>query len=334
VVTNRDLEGLVDTSDQWIRSRTGIRERHVAAPGEATASMCAAAAQRALNQARLDAAELDLVVCATTTPDRLLPATGCLVQHRIGAVRAGAFDLNAACSGFLYGLILGTQCVRAGACERVLVVGGETLSRFLNWKDRGTCVLFGDGAGAVVLEATEHDCGVISSVLGSQGDVDELLTIRGGGSADPASAETVMRGEHCVHMRGKELFQKAVRCMAQAAREALKRAGLVWGDVRKVIAHQANERILRAVQDNLGLPEERLSLNLDRFGNTASASVPLGLCEFLATEGAKAGDHLLLVVFGGGLTWGAAVVRWAPVDAIVGVRNGLSGFEVNAVRGP
>jgi 3-oxoacyl-[acyl-carrier-protein] synthase-3 len=321
VLTNADLEALVDTSDAWIRTRTGIRERRVAAPGEATASMCAAAARRALERARLDPADLDLVICASTTPDRLMPATGCLVQAQIGATRAGAFDLNAACSGFLYGLTVGSQCVRSGACERVLVAAGETLSRFLDWQDRATCVLFGDGAGAVVLEAAEQECGVLGSVLGSDGDVRGLLTIQAGGSADPASPETVRHGDHLVRMRGSEVFRAAVRRMAEASEEALARSGLGVRQVRKVIPHQANGRIVRAVQAALGLPDDQVFLNLERYGNTASASIPIALCEYLETEGANSGDHLLLTAFGGGLAWGAAVVRWAPVAALIAARG-------------
>jgi 3-oxoacyl-[acyl-carrier-protein] synthase-3 len=321
VVTNRDLEKLVDTTDEWIRTRTGIRERRVAAPGEATASMCAAAARRALEQAELDPAEVDLVICASTTHDRLMPATGCLVQQQIGAARAGAFDVNAACSGFLYALVVGTQCIRAGACERVVVAAGETLSRFLDWKDRATCVLFGDGAGAVVLEAAGQECGVLGSVLRSDGDVRGLLTIGAGGSADPATEETVRRGDHLVRMRGTEVFKVAVRRMAQAAEGALAQAGLDAGQVRKVIAHQANERIVRAVQSTLGLPDGQMFVNVGNYGNTASASIPIGLCEYLATEGANPGDHLLMAAFGGGLAWGAAVVRWAPVRALIAARH-------------
>jgi 3-oxoacyl-[acyl-carrier-protein] synthase-3 len=320
VLTNRELEALVDTSDQWIRSRTGIRERRLAAPGETTASMCTAAARRALACAGLPADRLDLIVCATTTPDQPLPATGCLVQRRLGADRAGAFDVNAACTGFVYGLAAAAQFIRAGACDRALVVAGETLSRFLNWKDRNTCVLFGDGAGAVVLEAAEQDCGVLSAVLGSQGDAEHLLAIEAGGSARPASAETVARGEHYVTMRGSDVFKQAVRCMSRAAAEALARAGLAPADVHAVLAHQANLRILRATQESLGLPWERFFVNVDRCGNTGAASIPIALSEYLAAGAARAGDNLLLTTFGGGLTWASVVVRWADVAALVAAR--------------
>jgi 3-oxoacyl-[acyl-carrier-protein] synthase-3 len=323
VVTNRMVEARVQTSDDWVRARTGIAERRIAAPGETTASMCTLAARRALARAGLAAEDLDLVVCATTTPDHLLPATGCLVQEQLGAARAGAFDLNAACSGFLYGLVVGAQFIHADRYARVLVVGGETLSRFVNWEDRGTCVLFGDGAAALVLEATEQDCGLLSSVLGSRGDREHLLAIEAGGSARPATADTMAGGGHRITMRGAEVFKLAVRGMTQAAREAVAQAGLSAGELPKVTPHQANVRILRAVQESLGLPWEKVFVNLDRFGNTAAASVPLALCEFLESEPPRPGDDLLLVAFGGGLTWAAAVVRWADVTAIVRASGGV-----------
>jgi 3-oxoacyl-[acyl-carrier-protein] synthase-3 len=316
VLTNRMVEGMANTGDDWIRARTGIAERRVAGPGETTASMCTLAAQHALNRAGLAAGDLDLVVCASTTPDHLVPATGCLVQQRLGAERAGAFDLNAACTGFLYGLVVGTQFIHAGQYGRVLVVAGETLSRFVNWKDRGTCVLFGDGAAAVVLEATDQDCGLLSSVLGSRGDGEHLLAIEAGGSARPATADTVAAGAHCITMRGNEVFKLAVRTMTQAAGAALARAQLSAADLRQVIPHQANVRILRAVQESLGLSQDKMFVNLDRYGNTAAASVPIALCEFADAQAVRPGDNLLLVAFGGGLTWAAAVVRWADVSLI------------------
>jgi 3-oxoacyl-[acyl-carrier-protein] synthase-3 len=320
VLTNRELESLVDTSDEWIQTRTGIRERRIAGPGETTSSLCTVAARRALAAARLPAGRLDLIVCATTTPDQPLPATGCVVQRRLGAERAGAFDVNAACTGFVYGLAVGAQFIQAGACARVLVVGGETLSRFTNYRDRNTCVLFGDGAGAVVLEATEQEWGVLSTVLGSHGDADHLLAIEAGGSARPASAETVARGEHYVTMRGSDIFKLAVRSMSRASGQALARAGLDVGDVRAVVAHQANLRILRSTQEALGLPWEKFFVNVDRYGNTGAASIPIALSEFLAAGSARPGDNLLLATFGGGLTWAAAVVRWANVPAVLAAR--------------
>lgn len=321
VLTNKDLECIVDTNDEWIRTRTGILERRIAGPDETTGSMCTAAAKRALERARMASIDLDLVICASTTPDHLLPATACLVQHQIGAANAGAFDLNTACTGFVYALVAGSQFIQSGAYDRVLVVAGETLSRFLNWKDRNTCILFGDGAGAVVLEATDQPCGLLSSVLGSQGDGGHLLSIEGGGAARPASPETLASGEHFITMKGNEIFKFAVRSMGQAASEAMAKANISPSQVRKVIPHQANVRILKATQDALGLPWETMFVNVDRYGNTSAASVPIALSEFLETEEVLPGDNLLFVAFGGGLTWAAALLRWADVRAIVAERE-------------
>jgi 3-oxoacyl-[acyl-carrier-protein] synthase-3 len=316
ILSNQELETLVQTSDEWIQSRTGIRERHIAAPGETTSTMCTAAARQALECARLDAADVQLVICATTTPDHLLPSTGCLIQQRLGANRAGAFDLNSACTGFLSALIVGTQFIRCGTYERVLVVAGETLSRYIDWQDRSTCILFGDGAAAVVLEATDQDAGVMSTVMGSRGDLEHMLAIEAGGSARPATAETVARGEHFVRMRGNELFKFAVRNMARAANEAMAAAGLTTRDIHKVIPHQANARIITATQEALGFTDDKVFVNVDRHGNTGATSIPIALAELLAAEPVRAGDNLLMVTFGGGLTWAAAVVRWADLAAL------------------
>jgi 3-oxoacyl-[acyl-carrier-protein] synthase-3 len=321
VVTNKDLEARIATSDEWIHSRTGIRERRIAGPGETTSSLCTAAARRALACANLPAAQLDLVICASTTPDHLLPNTGSVIQQRLGATHAGAFDINAACSGFLYALATGSQFIRTGALSRVLVVGGETLSRFTNWEDRGTCVLFGDGAGAVVLEGTERECGVMSTVLGSRGDLEHLLAIEAGASAKPATADTLAGGEHFITMRGGDIFRLAVRSMSRAGREALTKAGLDLPDVRAVIPHQANVRILRSTQEALGLPWEKFVVNLDRYGNTGAASIPLALSEFLTAGDVRPGENLLMASFGGGLTWASAVVRWGDVAAIIARRE-------------
>jgi 3-oxoacyl-[acyl-carrier-protein] synthase-3 len=321
VLTNQELESLVKTSDEWIRKRTGISERRIAGKGETTSSMCTTAALRALACADLDSTDLDLVICATTTPDHFLPPTACLVQERLGARHAGAFDLNAACTGFLYALVVGSQFIQAGTCDRVLVVGGETLTRFVNWKDRNTCVLFGDGAGAVILEATDQEGGVLSSVLGSRGDLEHLLAIEAGGAAKPTTPESLLAGEQYITMRGNEVFKVAVRSMTQAAAEVLARADLAISDIRMVIPHQANERILKATQETLGLPWEKFFVNLHRYGNTAAASIPIALSEFLASTAVDPGDDLLFVAFGAGFTWGAAAVRCADVEAIVAQRR-------------
>ena len=321
VLTNRDLEAMVNTSDEWIRTRTGISERRIAGPDDTTSSMSTVAAQRALEQARMDAIDLDLVICASTTPDHLMPATAPLIGQHIGAVNAGAFDLNTACTGFVYALVVGSQFIQSGAYDRVLVVGGETFSRFLNWEDRNTCILFGDGAGAVVLEATDQECGLLSFVLGSQGSGGHLLTIEAGGAAKPASCDTIGAGEHYVSMRGNEIFKFAVRSMGQAASEALAKANLTHSEIRKVIPHQANVRILKATQEAIGLPWEKMFVNVDRFGNTSAASVPIALSEYLGSEEVMPGDNLLFVAFGGGLTWASAVLRWADVRSMVDQRK-------------
>jgi 3-oxoacyl-[acyl-carrier-protein] synthase-3 len=319
-LTNAELESRIGTTDEWIRTRTGIQERRIAGSEETTSTLCTAAARRALSRAALPAGAVDLVICATTTPDQLLPNTASLIQQRLGAGRAGAFDVNAACTGFLCALAIASQFIRAGTFERVLVVGGETLSRFTNWDDRATCVLFGDGAGAIVLEATDQESGVLSSVLGSQGDVDQLLAIPAGGAARPATLDTVARGEHFISMRGGDIFRLAVRAMTRASVEALEKAGVPSDDVRAVVAHQANVRILRATQQALGVPWEKFVINLDRYGNTGAASIPIALSELLTSEKVQPGEHLLLAGFGGGLTWASSVVRWADVEAIIAAR--------------
>jgi 3-oxoacyl-[acyl-carrier-protein] synthase III len=324
VLTNHQLAEMVDTTDEWIRSRTGIRERHIAAPEESTSTMCVAAARQALAIAGLSPFDLDLILCATTTPDQLMPATACAVQRDLGAVHAGAFDLNAACTGFLSAFITGSQFIQAGTFRRILVVSGETLSRFLNWKDRGTCVLFGDGAGAIVLEASEEESGLISFDLGCNGADGKLLTIEAGGSARPATATTVQESLHCVAMQGRDIFKFAVRAMAQAGTRALAQAGIAPETLRAVIAHQANERIIRATQEAMGLPWEKFYVNVDRFGNTGSAALAIALAEFLGKGPIQAGDEILLTVFGGGLTWAAAVYRHANVTAVVQQRKKLT----------
>ena len=321
ILDNNDLTRLIDTTDEWIRSRTGISERRLAGAGETTSTMCTIAAQRALESAGVAAQDIDLVICATTTPDHLLPATGCLIQQRLGASRAAAFDLNAACSGFLYAMTVANSFIVAGTARKVLVIGGETLSRFVDWHDRNTCVLFGDGAGAVVMEATSQDCGVLSTVLSSKGDVEKLLLIEAGGCARPASAETVATNAHVIRMRGNDIFKMAVRSMCQASRQALERAGLTMDDIHMVIPHQANLRIIQATQEALGLPMEKVFVNVERHGNTGAASVPIALVEYVDGKSINPGDNLLMVCFGGGLTWGASVVRWADVEKLKSERR-------------
>ncbi|MEI7685889.1 MAG: beta-ketoacyl-ACP synthase III [Planctomycetota bacterium] len=315
VLTNRDLESMVNTNDEWIVSRTGIRERRIAEPSETSGTLGLKAAHIALAKAKVNPADLDLVIFATTTPDYLLPASGCLIQQKLGAERAAAFDLNAACSGFLYGLSVGSQFIKTGTAKRVLVIAAEVLSRFVNWADRSTCILFGDGAAAVVLEASEQKAGILSCVLGSRGDVEKMLVIEAGAGAKPATAETIAALDHTIHMRGNEVFKMAVRNMVQAARESLNKANLTLDDIKAIIPHQANLRILKATQESLGFPAAKMFVNLDRYGNTGAASIPIALCEYLDQTPPQAGDHFLFAAFGGGLTWGSVVLRWADLPS-------------------
>jgi len=311
VVTNEDLTRSVDTSDGWIRERTGILERRVAEEGETTASLAIQAARRALARAACDPADIDLVVVATITPEYLFPATACLVQDAIGASKAAAFDLSAGCTGFVYGLALAAQGIQAGAYKYALVIGAETLSRILDWKDRRTCVLFGDGAGAVLLGASSAPGGVLTTLLGSDGSGAELLILRGGGSRHPVTRETTASRMHYLQMDGRKIFRFATRIIPEATREALDRVRLPLEHLELLIPHQANRRIIEASAQRLGLPPERVYTNIARYGNTSAASIPIALCEVLDAGRVQVGDHLALVGFGAGLTWGAAVIEWA-----------------------
>jgi 3-oxoacyl-[acyl-carrier-protein] synthase-3 len=310
VMTNADITRLVDTSDQWIVERTGIRERRIAAPSEATSDLAVAAATRALEAAGVHAPDLDMVLVATATPDMLFPATACLVQARLGATRAFAFDISAACTGFLYGLSVADQYLRSGAARTVLLVGAEVLSRVTDWTDRATCILFGDGAGAVVLRAERGERGILSTHIHADGSMWDFIHVPGGGSRHPPSEDTLVRGLHFLRMKGSETFKVAVRTLEETSLEALKANGLTIADVRWMIPHQANRRILEAVGARLGLPAERVVMNLDRVGNTSAASIPIALDELIRGGGASAHDVLLFAAFGAGLTWGSAAVRW------------------------
>jgi 3-oxoacyl-[acyl-carrier-protein] synthase-3 len=311
VLTNHDLASMVDTNDEWIQSRTGIRERHIAAEDQTTASLAYEAAHQALKVARLNPANLDLIIVATSTPEHLFPATACLVQDRLGAIKAGAFDLLAACTGFIYGLELATQMIRTGSARNALVIGAETLSRLVNWQDRDTCILFGDGAGAFVLQASEERAGLLSAVMRSDGSGGDLLSVPGGGSRLPASLETVQQGQHFIHMNGREVFRFATRVMTQATREVVADAGMEIDDINIVIPHQANRRIIESALRNLKIPTERCMINLDRYGNTSTASIPIATCEAMSQGRLKAGDSIVFVGFGAGLTWGAALAIWS-----------------------
>ncbi|GAB4504605.1 MAG: ketoacyl-ACP synthase III [Anaerolineales bacterium] len=311
IMTNADLSKIVDTSDEWIRERTGIRERHIARENQSTASLAVEAALAALQVANLRPTDLDLIICSTSTPEHIFPATACLVQDQIGATRAGAFDLLAACTGFIYALNMAAQSIHSGAIQNALVIGAETLSRFVNWHDRNTCILFGDGAGAFVLQASEKPGGVRSAVLRADGSGGDLLILQGGGSKHPATQETVQAGQHYIEMDGKEVFRFATRVMARATHEVL--AGTGWGleEVKWIIPHQANVRIIEAAARGLKLPLERFIVNLERYGNTSTASIPIATVEAAQDGRLQPGDKVVFVGFGAGLTWGAMTVEWS-----------------------
>jgi 3-oxoacyl-[acyl-carrier-protein] synthase III len=310
VLTNFDLEKFVDTTDEWITTRTGIRERHVAGDHETTATLSVTAARQAIARANISPSQIDLVICCTASPDFIFPATACIIQNEIGAENAGAFDLEAACSGFIYGITVGSQFIKSGAYRTVLVVAAEVLSRFMDWHDRATCVLFGDGAGAVVLQASDTETGLLSFVLGSHGAGSDLIKLPGGGSAIPATHESVDRGDHFLKMNGKEVYRFAVRIMGDSAAAAVDKSGLAYEDISICIPHQANTRIIASIADRLKLPPEKVFLNIDKYGNTSAASIPIALCEAVDQGLVKDGDNILFVAFGSGLTSGAAVVRW------------------------
>ncbi|HTL70948.1 MAG TPA: beta-ketoacyl-ACP synthase III [Candidatus Eisenbacteria bacterium] len=309
VLTNAELEKMVETSDDWIRSRTGISERRIAEKGTGVSDLSAEAARAALDQARVRPEEIDLIIAATTTSDMPLPSTACFVQKKLGATNAAAFDLAAACAGFVYALVTGEQFIRTGTCKKVLVLGADLISSFIDWTDRSTCVLFGDGAGAAVLAPCDRG-GILSSVLGSDGRYAELLTICGGGSKEPASADSIARKDHYLRMSGSEVFKLAVRGMGDAVTEALAKAGVKKEEVACLIPHQANQRIIDAVAERLDFPKEKVFVNLQKYGNTSAASCAIGLCEAVAGGRVKKGDKVVLATFGAGLVWGAMVIEW------------------------
>ncbi|VAX32411.1 3-oxoacyl-[acyl-carrier-protein] synthase, KASIII [hydrothermal vent metagenome] len=310
VLTNLDIENMVDTSDEWIRERTGIRERRIAAKEEAASDLALMASNEALKSAGLKARKLDLIVVATVTSDMPLPSTACILQHRIGAKKAAAFDVNAACSGFIYALSTADAYIRAGIYRRVLVVGSEVLSRITDWKDRSTCVLLGDGAGAVVLEATDGDRGILSVKLNADGSMWDLLHIPAGGSRMPATENTVKEGLHYMKMKGNETFKVAVRTLEKLVLSTLKEHKLKPEDISLLIPHQANLRIISATAKRLGLGLEKVMINLDRYGNTSAASIPIALDEAVRSGRIREGDYIILEAFGGGLTWASALIKW------------------------
>lgn len=309
ILTNFDLEKMVDTSDEWIMTRTGIRERRLATKKEATSDLAISAAKRALKNAKIKPENLDLIIVATITPDMQFPSTACFVQASLGAKNAVCFDISAACAGFVYALVTAQQFIARGIYKNALVIGAETLSTITDWHDRNTCVLFGDGAGAVVLAPVNHG-GIVSTYLGSDGNMADLLMLPGGGSRHPTTKDTVDKRMHFIKMRGNELFKIAVKTMSEATFKVLTQAGVDHKDVDCLIPHQANLRIISAVAKKIGIPTEKIYLNIDRYGNMSSASTAVALCEAVEERRITKGDTVLLVAFGAGLVWGSCVIKW------------------------
>jgi 3-oxoacyl-[acyl-carrier-protein] synthase-3 len=332
VLTNLELESMVDTSDLWILERTGIRERRIAAPDQASSDLALIASQRALEMAGLEPGQVDQIVLATTTPDRFLPSCACTVQQKLGANRAAAYDVFAACTGFVFGLGIARGLVGAHVADTVLVIGVETLSRIVDYTDRNTCVLFGDAAGAAVVQACAPGEGVLSVRMRSDGELGEVLVIPAGGSARPASEATVHAKEHFIQMQGKKLFPFAVRSMEDSLRQSLADAGLEPADLDLVIPHQANLRILDAVRERLGVPPEKMYVNIERYGNTSSASIPVALDELVREGRIKPGDCIGFSAFGGGATWGSSVMRWTRARIEPGAS--ANGAERTVAQGP
>lgn len=312
VLTNFDLEKIVDTSDEWIVQRSGIRERHIAAPDETTSMMSTKAAEKALAEAGVLPTDLDLIIVANSSPDYFTPPVSSQVQHALGATNVPAFVVETGCTGFVYALSTAYQFIAAGSYKTILVIGVELLSKFTNWEDRSTCVLFGDAAGAVVVQATEAECGLKGFVLGSDGSQGEHIIMRAGGSVEPFSQEVLDNKRHLLHMDGRQVFRFASRVVGRACSEALEKAGLTYDDIDWIIPHQANLRIIQAASKDMDLPLSRFIINIDRYGNTSAASIPLALAESLDNGRIQPGDTGIFVSFGAGLTWGAMVVQLNP----------------------
>jgi 3-oxoacyl-[acyl-carrier-protein] synthase-3 len=312
ILTNRDLEQMVDTSGEWIVTRTGIRERHIAGPDEMASTMSVEACQKALERAEVSPEDVDLIIIATSTPDYFCPPVSSIVQDQLGAARAGAFTLVAGCTGFVYGLVTADQFIKSGMYDKVLVVGVEKLSPAVDWTDRATCVLFGDGCGAVLVEASDQPTGVLSCELGSDGGDWDALIAPGYGTAKPFSAEVLRNREHYLRMDGRRIFKFATHKMVDAVTNVVRASELRWDDIELVIPHQANARITELATRRLGIAPEKVMSNIDRYGNTSAASIPLALCDALEEGRLQSGDHVVLVGFGAGLTWAAAVVHWQP----------------------
>ena len=310
VVTNRDLERMVDTSDEWITVRTGIKERRVLEEGKGNADMAFEAAKRALSDAGMEGKDLDAIIMGTVSPDYPFPSSACVLEDMLGARNAFSFDVSAACSGFLNAISVADLYIRAGKINNALVVGSDTLSRLLNWQDRTTCILFGDGAGAVVLGASENGSGILSTKLRTDGAYAKTLYVPAGGSLKPATPQTVRNNEHTITMNGKEVFKIAVRSMEEISRQALEEAGVTIEQVSLVVPHQANKRIIVALAERLGVPMERVMVNLEKYGNTSAASIPVALDEARRQGRIKAGDIVLINAFGAGFAWGASVIKF------------------------
>jgi len=312
VLTNHDLEQMVDTTDEWIVTRTGIHERRITEPGETSSTMSVEAAQRALARADISPNELDLIIVATSSPDYLTPPVSSMVQDQLGAQRAAAFTLAAGCTGFVYALVTADQFIATGMYDKVLVIGVEHLSMAVDWTDRDTCVLFGDGAGAVVVEGSYQPTGVLSAELGSEGKDWDALIVPGGGSARPFREETLAKREQYLRMDGRRVFKFATRAMTDSTLRVVRQSGLSWDDIELIIPHQANARIIDLAVRRLKVDPAKVMVNLDRYGNTSTASIPLALCEAVDQGRIRSGDHIVMVGFGAGLTWAAAVVHWQP----------------------
>lgn len=311
VITNADLEKIVETSDEWITSRTGIKVRHKATSEETTSTFAVAAARQAMERAGVVAEDLDLIICATVCPDMALPSTAVLIQSQLGAKRAAAFDLTAACSGFLYALTIADQFIRTGFHQNILIIGAELLTRYVDYTDRSTCVIFGDGAGAAVIQRSpEANRGVLAARIQSDGDFADCLYIPGGGTRHPASHRSVDERLHYIKMRGNELFKVAVRSMDEISRRVLDEVKMTPNDIDLLVPHQANQRITDAVADRLGIPAEKVYSNIDRIGNTSSASIPIGLDELVRAGRLKPGMNVMMTSFGAGVTWSAVLMRW------------------------
>lgn len=310
ILTNADLEKIVDTTDEWITTRTGIKQRRKAAPGEYTSQFATRASQEAIERAGIDPSDIDLILCATVTPDQILPSTACLIQAQLGASKAAAMDIVAACSGFLYGVTIAEPMIRGGQIKYALVIGAELLTRYVDYTDRGTCVLFGDGAGAAILGPVEGDRGILAAKIRSDGRYEEQLYAPGGGTKGGFSAETIARGDHFFKMKGNEVFKIAVRSMSDISKQVLCEAGLTTEDVNLFIPHQANQRITEAVANMLKVDPALVYSNISQHGNTSSASIPICLDECVEAGRIKKDDIVLMASFGGGFTWGGVVMRW------------------------